>query len=36
MVTGYLVDGQFVAIGRLQRYLKVFGGSTLEYIKAVI
>lgn len=29
-VIGYLVDGQFVTVGRLEHYLKVVGGEELE------
>lgn len=36
MIIGYLVDGQYVTVGRLQHYLRVFGGTSLEFIKAVI
>ncbi len=32
MLVGYLVDGQYVTIGRLQHYLLVFGGHTLELL----
>lgn len=32
MIIGYLVDGEYVTIGRLQHYLREFGGQTLELL----
>lgn len=32
MLIGYLIDGQYVTVGRLQHYLRVFGGNCLEFL----
>lgn len=31
-VIGYLVDGQFVTVGRLEHFLKTYGGESLELL----
>ena len=32
MLIGYLIDGQYVTVGRLQHYLITFGGNCLEFL----
>lgn len=32
MLIGYLVDGQYVSVNRLQHFLIHFGGKTLELL----
>lgn len=29
---GYLVDGHFVTVGRLQHYIRNYGGESLEFV----
>lgn len=33
---GYLVDGHYVTVGRLQHYIRNYGGKSLEFVKAVV
>lgn len=35
-IIGYFVDGHYVTIGRLQHYLKHYGGQTLEFLSEVV
>lgn len=36
VVTGYFVDGNYVTVGRLQHYLRHYGGESLDVVMAVI
>lgn len=32
MLIGYLVDGNYVTVNRLEHYLKTYGGNRLEFL----
>ena len=32
MVIGYLVDGEYVTVGRLEHYIKTYGGKEIEVL----
>ena len=32
MLIGYIVDGQFVTVNRLEHYIHTFGGSNVDFV----